>query len=465
MNRTKFLSAWIKNTCIVVLLYLLGSCSLEISEADQISGSEAIGSLVIAEDVLRQAYADFPADKMELTILSEDLVPSYLIAYDINLRRNYNWDSENIRNFSTNYWESYYKSLASINALLASESVLLAKTADRSKWSEIKGSALGLKGLIYFELLQLYSDRNESNPMGILPQYSVSVENNSRLSYSESITTIALLFKEARLLLEKVEDAKIAYMSLQAIALLEARLDLFAKNYDGAIDKAEKALFLNRLEISDYADLWHNKASSLIKGEVILVFDHQKPPFNYLDRSGTDGDFFYLPSSLIFEEADIRFEKSYFNFEMKHNGKESVSRKLLGKYRNKLIGNPAAPIVQLRYAEYYFIAAECYFKKQQDVEAIAVLNRLLQARNASPLPSSLHGQELYLRIQLEKQKEFIGESLNYLDLKRWNKNIRRFKVEDENSWDEIDSDNFRWTLPLPRQEILQNIQAIQNKGW
>ena len=68
-------------------------------------------------------------------------------------------------------------------------------------------------------------------------------------------------------------------------------------------------------------------------------------------------------------------------------------------------------------------------------------------------------------MQNEKQKEFIGEKINFFDLKRWNLAVTRYLPDSNNRLSTIANTDFRWVWPIPDSEMRYNPNAVQNDGW
>ena len=122
---------------------------------------------------------------------------------------------------------------------------------------------------------------------------------------------------------------------------------------------------------------------------------------------------------------------------------------------------------KLRLSGAYFILAEAYCRDSQtnDLEAVKIMNIFLEQRNATLLEETIKGDKLLQLILLEKWKEFVGEGIRYLDLKRFRKTILLNWNTNAAKEFKIDKDDYRWNFPIPEAEYIHNDLVLQNKGW
>jgi hypothetical protein len=184
----------------ILCVSILWGCSLDQKNQDEISGDTIINTVQKAYSVLAEAYAGLPMQTGNFTILSDDLQPRYTINYNSSTKAYYAWKDSEIMTISADIWQKYYQSLVHINALLATENNITDKTEE---WNYIKGNALLLKAYIYFDLLQLYSERFTPSAPGIIAKDNLQVENNKRLTQEESIKAIQSLLDQGIDLVEK----------------------------------------------------------------------------------------------------------------------------------------------------------------------------------------------------------------------------------------------------------------------
>lgn len=453
-----------KKILLFITISLITACSLDIKSQDEISGDNVINTPSKAMSVLAQAYKKIPASSANFTILTEDLQPNYQIVYNKNYQLLYNWDQRELIKISANIWEEYYNALVHLNAILISDNNF--KTTD-TEWQYIKGNTLLLKAYIYFDLLQIYSERYSPDALGILPKNTINYEINKRLSQAESITEINKFLEEGLTLVKDYPLEKGYFITEKGAKNLQAQIALYLKDYTKA-EKIARDLFNDNYTLinseKEYGKLWNNQLTN-ISSNVYWVYDFNENPNHYLYYQENAGDYFYINSSFLFKKDDIRYNVSQYLYNFKASGTDAVERQLLGKYKTTSNDKIQKPIVMSRSTETYFILLESLVEQNKTTEATKLINDFLLNLNENLIEENLTQSDLKTIIQTEKQKEFIGEKINFFDLKRWNTDIVRYVPDTDNKSATIKSNDFRWTWPLPSSETRHNPTATQNTGW
>jgi tetratricopeptide (TPR) repeat protein len=447
----------------ISIVLLVSACSIDLPLEDQVSGDDAIDIPEAAREVLNAAYASYSHNLLDYSFLTDDFMPTYLIGKDQSMRKLYNWNAYELALFSNGIWQSHYHTIAQINTVLNAEQHMIIKDEkDEEKWETIKGQAYALKAMLYLELLYLYADQQSAR--GIILKDQVKLEYLQRSSVNKCEEEIDRLLEKAKGLLE-TKAKNVHYLSYDACLILQARLYLWQEEYQKAISVSEELIEKNGLiegEISkSYASLWGNEKS----GEKIFAknnFTYVLGPYG--DRF--DGDIIIVSSELAYEENDIRKDFSILPARMKKNGHfEPVIRPLLGKYRSTYGDETPKDVNCIRLAEAYFLAAESYMHLLQKEKAVKHLNVLLASRGAALADENSSENDLWMKLRLEKRKEFLGEGLRYFDLKRWRMDVNRYKVDSEAINFSIKADDYRWVLPIPKSEIKRNKEIKQNPEW
>lgn len=446
-----------------IYLFVVGSligCSLEHQSENEISGDQVINTASKAYGVLSQAYSATPVHPKEYTLFTQDLQPSYLINYHKNQELAYKWNANTITVTATSLWNNYYSAIVHANVLFDSDQNF--STQDK-EWQYIKGAAYVIKAYNYFDLLQLFSDRYEADRLGIIPKVSLEVEANARLTQKESLDLIKSNLAQGLELLTQSGKTQNYFINVKGIQLLQARVAL----YEGDYAKAEVLMqeLINQgatlpTTVEEYRSIWNSDNAG-----VYWLYNNQDNPNQYLYHETNQGDLLYINEDFVFDNQDIRYTVAQYLHSMKTTGNISVDRPLLGKYKTAQSDFNSRNIAMMRSTEVYFILMESLVEQQKLEEAVTVLNQFLTAVNQPTVEPIESQEELRQKIHLEKQKEFVGEKNNFFDLKRWNTAITR-KSEDSNAVImTIDSSDYRWTWPIPREELRYNANAKQNQGW
>ena len=147
---------------------------------------------------------------------------------------------------------------------------------------------------------------------------------------------------------------------------------------------------------------------------------------------------------------------------------------------NKYPGKSAQPLRNdlkiFRNSEMVLILAECEVASSNLTAAATLVRSIRTARAfaapAPALPVYANAQAAWADILLERRKELAFEGHRYLDIKRLaalagNQGITRDNTDDDipNQPLTLALSDYRWTLPIPQQEIAGNVNIQQNPGY
>jgi len=442
----------------------LTACSLDIKNEQEITGDNIINTTQKAMSVLAQAYRTLPIDTKTFTVLSEDLQPTYLIEYNSDDKLYYNWEERTLKVQAQSLWDSYYSTIAHLNVIINTEQNIQDKGND---WNYVKGNALALKAFSYFELLQLYSPRYTPESLGVLKKDNLNIENNKRLTQIESIEYINSMLTQAIELTKNYQSQQVYFITLNAMLQLEAKIALYTKQYDKS-EALAKAILAKASPLpaskEEYSAIWTNK-NNTPTNQIYWAYDYNKNPNNYLVYSDANGDIMQINYLNKYTESDIRHSVSQIFYEMKGQSGANQPRALLGKYKTNYADKEQKKIVLARNTETHFILIESLVEQNKLKEATERLNEFLTSVQSDLINENQTQQSLRLIFRAEKQKEFIGEHINFFDLKRWNTSITRYLPDSNKKLSTIDSSDYRWTWPIPNSEIRYNTNITQNEGW
>lgn len=454
------------------------SCSLDYPPESEVSDPDAIVSVASAEQALAAAYASYKpyGDAVMWAGRADDLLPSEYLSRDNSLYNTYMWDERELITQSENLWKSLYETVVKCNVLIERLPKVPANTRDdREQLQRIHQRASYLKALCYFDLLRIFSPAfgsNESAPYGVLIKNNFTItEQQKRLTQSESVEEIDRLLS-----IPAVEDkgGNIGgktletvpyYLTPTAAQTLRAALYLWAGNDQKALEIAIP--LYEQLKATETAEnltkLWNTEKSDACLFAIDMRGESTSP-YIALEYTGTNGfinDYLVVSNTttatVLYADTDIR--KGVYS--IAHPTLSNVQ--LLGKYRKLAQEKKQMQyFTALRVAHLAFIVAEAY-AHQGDNSAVTVVNTVLATRSATTISSSSTDREELLRIVLaEKQKEFVGESERFFDLKR---NHLALKRQTTGSVRTIEATDYRFTLPIPASERRYNSAITQNKGW
>ena len=440
---------------------LLGGC-LNIKLEDQYADPDAITTTSTARELLASAYNSLPRYQMELSILSDDFVPTNHAGKYVEMLNLYNWQEKAIDDLSDNIWNEYYMTVAIVNALLPRmENIRPKDEADELELENIRSEAKALKAMCYFDLLRLYGpvyDEANLSKDGIILKHRLELDFLQRSSVKDCADEIERLLTDA--LKAENSDAEVFYLSTSAVKALLAEFELYRGNYDDAVSCGLPLLngAESRWTKTEYDNLWADNASA-DRVFAPYIFDSFYQDLCYDKASG---DYFVLDPAMIYYVADVR--KDWASYTISMNGSQVIT---LGKYNRMYYDNATVRYINtIRYSGVCFTVAEAYARDGEYELACQTVNRLLNAYGAQPLDESLKGDALIEAILAEKQKEFAGEGVRFFDLKRHGKRLSKKGNFGTGVSATIQPGDYRWLFPIPQSEYRYNDKITQNNpGW
>ncbi|ERK03324.1 RagB/SusD family nutrient uptake outer membrane protein [Hoylesella pleuritidis] len=440
----------------------LASCSLNIPPQDQFSDPDAINNVENARSLLASAYLSYPHYEYELSILGNDFCPTSVSIKDISTLNLYRWEDKEISKQAPTIWLGYYNTISSCDALLERLPQVTTNTeAENKEKQAIEAETKTLKALCYFQLLRIFApayDRN-AEADGVVIKNFLGLETNKRSSIKACVAYIRQLLTDT----EQVKNTpdRNGWLSQTAVKYLLADLALYSSDYQEAANKAQQVIALadNSYFTSDGLNrLWSGESYN---GR-IFAFNTTSQIYVSIQYSAAEGDYFALNPALNFTDSDVRKAFSVYPFTM-----DGAVRNLLGKYnKNNKEGKTTTYINQIRYAGAFYIAAEAYCRTGNTNAARTLINRYWKQIGVEEAPADITSDALLDRILLDKQREFVGEGVNFFDLKRTHlQPLARLSRWGSASNANISVDDYRWTFPIPRSEYRFNDNVSQNEGW
>ena len=341
----------------------------------------------------------------------------------------------------------------------AIENIFLIDSKEIEDLNNIKAQALCLKALCEMDLMEIYSSQ-ESN-LGIILKNSSKMESLARATVEQSYDDIEILLYKA-IGLFSGSEIKNESFNINSARFLLAKNYLNYGEYEKCNQVCESLISENVLtdNFDDYKNSW---IVPLDNKEVILFVENESYYFNDIYDSSSQKYEYDLNTDIVFTTDDYRKQVSVLYEDITQVGGAIETIAFIGKYRTNITDQTPRDILLIRTAELYYIYAESLIKSSKRQEAIEVLNSILSVRNAS-IYEEWQGDFLEFLLT-EKQKEFVGESQRYFDLKRNNKSIQKASYNNSDIRRTIYQDDFRWLLPIPKVEIQQNANAKQNPEW
>lgn len=396
----------------------------------------------------------------------------------------YNWIIQPLTNFPNTLWSNRYATINFSNRVLnAWERIAptLTTAADIRQADIIKGQLLAIRALCHFDLLQYftvdYSDRGAPGViiMDFVPEITDALPRNTVGEVFDFVNTD--LIQAADYLGTFAPSGTtddIFYINQNTVNAIRARVALFEGNYTLAETLADDLLDTYTIATNaQYLNLFLDDApqvgSSTIAENIFTLArvqgDNGIVALWYANNAASDGSPFYEMSNQLFNSFngnDVRLQV---------NSIES-NTSLIGKYRGGAASQQINHVKLIRASEMLLISAEVKARDGRLAEAATLIDRLTDARigaGAAPVFGSTN--EALTKILLERRLEFCFEGHRYLDLKRLGAEIgiginrdaadaATFTAETT-----LPATDYRFTMPIPRNEINANPGIVQNPNY
>ena len=462
---------------LALMALALSSCKksfLDLRPYTSVSSDVAITNESDMQNALNGAYGNMNSANLygRSTPLFGDLVSDNVYISTINSNRyldffqiNYTVTDVNMQGI----WQSAYSTISRAN------NVINSSLQGNENIDQLRGEALAIRGLMYFELVKFFGKPYtvDPNALGVplILTYDPTLKP-TRNSVQEVYTQIEKDLTEAGTLM--TQDKSSGFFTKWAAKALLARMYQFKGDWDKAQTTAEDVINnsgYSLLQLGDVLTFWQNNTDRNDKLEVLfeIVFDatnnigNSSLPY-FFDQSGY-GDALATESLYnLYSSTDVR--KGMFIVGSPIRGDEA---KVVNKFPNTGSADKDEMKV-IRMSEVYFIAAEAAFHNGDEATARTYLNDVATERDPGFAGYSASGQALLDDILLERRKELAFEGHRYWDLVRNNLAVTR--IDQANNYPGnvplvLETSNFRRILPIPQAELdaNPNIREQQNPGY
>lgn len=349
--------------------------------------------------------------------------------------------------FVANTYLSGYKLINICNNIIANISIV-----NESDRDAVKGQALFLRGLAYFEMVKLYakpySAGNVTSNPGLqivtTPTVNGDVSGANQIARSSVQQTYDQIITDLTAAKALIGGEAGVYGSESAVSAVLSRVYLQMENFEAARDAADDVIQHSGLSLeSDYSSAFNNTAPSSEDIYVLPVTaqdgaNDMHTYWSILEFGARDGDVEVNQSHLdLYEAADARLAFFYLD----GNGIYRSGKWLL-QYKN-------LPLIRL--SEMYLTRAECNFRLGTSVGATADedLNTIRSRAGLEPLTATLEN------ITYERRLELAHEGQRIHDVKRLRETVDGF----EYNANEL-------VFPIPLREInASGGVLVQNDGY
>lgn len=415
-------------------------------------------------------------------------------------------------------WYGPHSTVNRVNRLIQAASLVTPQTAEeQTRYNSILAEARVLRALAYLHISTFFStdmtDPNALNGYAFTNVPSVAdIQPRSTNAEVYSIIESDLAFADANLVDRTVDQvaSPYKYVSNNMVKALKARYYLYRGNHTLARQFADELIqssglvltpagqyipsnFYTPATASPYRRMWNDTD----QGEIIFALDRP-----------IGGNWSNLASMFYFNVTNLTgsiiFDMGYnlFNLYGGFAGNGDIRRFAFVDPTLVNVPNTPAPagcsddpiclyqypidkypgkgnqplrndVKVFRLSEMYFIAAECAIVQGQLNEAAAYIKAVRDARSfvgPRPLPVYNNAQQAWTDVLLERRLELCYEGHRYIDLKRIG-NLAGVQM-DRHPFDfdgtdpplTLPNNDFRFTLPIPQNEVDANPTVVQNPG-
>ncbi|HEV8504184.1 MAG TPA: RagB/SusD family nutrient uptake outer membrane protein [Chitinophagaceae bacterium] len=455
----------------------LSSCKksfLDLRPYTSVSSDVAITNESDMQAALNGAYGNMNSVNLygRTTPLFGDLVSDNVYISTINSNRYLDFFQINYTVTDANgqgIWQSAY------STILRANNVINSSLQGNENVNQLRGEALAIRGLMYFELVKFFAKPYavDPNALGVplILAYDPTIKPQ-RNTVQEVYAQIEKDFTDAANLM--TQDKSSGFFTKWAAKALLARMYQFKGEWDKALTTAEDVINnsgYSLLGLNDVLSFWQNNTDRDDKLEVLfeIVFDatnnigNSSLPY-FFDQSGY-GDALAAESLYdLYSNTDVR--KDLFIVGSAIRGADV---KVINKFPNTGSADKDEMKV-IRMSEVYFIAAEAAYHQNDETKALTYLNDVATERDPGFAGYSSAGQALLDDILLERRKELAFEGHRYWDLVRNNLDVTRVDLANDYPGNVplvLETTNFRRILPIPQGELdaNPNIREQQNSGY
>ncbi len=386
-------------------------------------------------------------------------------------------------------WMDNYNLISNANNIINNidKIVVDPESEDAVTLRHYKGTAYFARAFAYANMVVRYC--KEYDPATAAATLGLPIVNTvdvnakpSRSSLEATYVQIKGDIKEARTMLADAPADDYAVPNIDAVNALDARVCLYMKDYQNAINLSS-ALMAKYPLISDadeFADMWQNDEGSEIIYQPLQTIDERTNPYSTIfimfDAAANAYNPYYLPSQdllNLYEENDIRGYAYFAQVPVSANDMVDENGVIFAKFP----GNPALKKQQtdfynmtkvFRSAELYLIAAEASFRLNGTDGGY--LNALRTKRGASAVNAT--GEVLWSQIKNEWIREMVGEGFRLDCLKRWHEGFSRMApqplpgemfISTSGYLDlTVGADNEKFVWEIPAQDLQANKNLVRN---
>ncbi|MBS1605233.1 MAG: RagB/SusD family nutrient uptake outer membrane protein [Bacteroidetes bacterium] len=472
---TKFLQITRIGAAIAVTIAFFASCSkqIDLTPTDSIDPTKAFRTVDDLNQGLLGAYAALSyRSSIYFTSLVTDecMLPSENSSGSGFATHRWQYDGS----MEHDAWPGNYVAIDRVNRVLAAMDVVEVKPGEEALKSQYKGELLALRAYCHFELIRNFAEKYEPGAMGVPFMEKSEVGSPARLSFGETMAKIDNDLMAAKGLIPDGAADRTRITKI-AVSAMQARVALYEKNWDNAVNYATEAI--NALPLADrtnFPKIWKDKTEDevfwklkRVAGDETLGDVYTQP--GYLQNPGVKINYAasYKLTNLFDRANDIRFS-SYITIDAGRLASGAVPNVVVKYMSDNASTSNLVDIKLYRTGEMYLIRSEAYAEKNDLISAAADLNALRRARiNGYTDATFSDKQSLIDALMNERFKELAFEGHRHFDLRRRNLPISRNPEDAVNALGAVllNPTDAQYVFPIPNTELKANKNMKQNDGY
>lgn len=488
-------------TVVLSALWVLSSCDdfLDMQPTNSGNADQAVGTVADAEVAINGVMSAMTSSSYygRNYFMYGDAKGGDLTIYAIGrgLDAFYTFNHTATSNSYESFWSQIYYCILQVNTLLSNIRHLEdAGTAE--DFSYVKGEALTLRALFYFDLVRLYGlpYGYDKTAYGV-PNVTEPISANAqplRATVEENYRQIVQDLTEGASLMAADKKARNGYVSYYANIALQSRVKLYMEDYDGALAAAREVIADGPYRLyqpEEWVASWSKQFGSESIFELGITTEESDLGTSslgfYLMRTAQvkNAMGWFLASDYFLrrlgeDETDVRWGVMDYDEYWTKSDKTVERKGACYKYMGGVdlpgdgkATNTAVDIKVIRLSEIYLIAAEASLHASvPDKEAAASYLNAIRCRapRLAPATAATISDDLILD---ERSKELFAEGHRFFDLIRLNRTIefnddfQNISVSQRDKT--IDRTFQKIVLPISQDEINANpaLASQQNPGY
>ena len=446
--------------------------------SDSIDATKAFRNLEDVNMGVLGAYAPMTTSLLEAAAIASDevmLPTENTVSNTSSHRWLYNSSSGSV----TSAFYEYYVTIDRLNQVLAAIPNIPTTASTQSLMDQYEGELLALRAYCHFELLRGYASSYGPEAMGVPYMKEHAVTYPARPMVQSNYENITADLETAKTLIPAGFDDH-TRITKTAVSAIQARVALYAKQWDDAITYASEVIDAEPLAPkNDFAKIWTDESEAEVVWKLARVAGDSRIGAAFFRETGEI--VLYAPAFKLIDQFgstaqradDVRFA-AYITYQPERGAGGAKSAYLVNKSTRGIVPNaPGLTSVKLfRTGEMYLIRAEAALMRDNGATGVTAAAKDLNNLRAARIYNYVHvpfpdAQTLHQAILNERYKELAFEGHRFFDLKRNELPIERWTADAINTSGavKLETTAAQYCFPIPEDEMFVNKNMDQNPHY